>query len=197
MTQVFFIIGAVIVVFFLWAMSLYNRLVGLRNQVENSWAQIDVQLQRRYDLIPNLVEAVKGYMTHERSTLEAVVQMRNQAAATLQMIDKAGIPTGNMLKELVGAETALQGAMTKIFALSENYPELKANTNMQSLQEELTSTENKVSFARQSYNDQVLRYNNAQEVFPALLLATTFGHHVADSYEVLTPSARTAVNIKF
>lgn len=191
------ILLAVVVILGLWAMGLYNRLVTLRNQVKNAWSQIDVQLQRRYDLIPNLVEAVKGYMQHEKGTLEEVVRLRNTASAARESVARSGGPTEGSLKDLIRAETALGGAMGKIFALAENYPQLRASENMQQLQEELASTENKVAFSRQSYNDQVLVYNTAQQKFPAVLLAPTFGHHEADLYNVEAPEAKQAVKVKF
>src|ERR1700678_1696105 len=143
------IILGVIVLAIVWLISLYNRLVALRNQVKNAWSQIDVQLQRRYDLIPNLVETVKGYMGYEKSTLEAVVNARSKAMAARESIEKSGGPTEQSLTPLLRAESELTGALTRFFALSENYPQLKASENMQRLQEELSSTENKVAFARQ------------------------------------------------
>ncbi|ADI38457.1 protein LemA [Waddlia chondrophila 2032/99] len=194
MTVLLVIVG-VIALLALWAVGIYNNLIRLRNQVKNAWAQIDVQLQRRYDLIPNLIETVKGYMAHEKGTLEAVVNARNQASQARKNI--GGVPQEGELKELAGAETALRGALANVFALSESYPDLKANSTMQNLQEELSSTENKVAFSRQSYNDQVLKYNTAQEQFPATLFAATFGHSPADLYEVEEPEARKAVKVAF
>ena len=187
----------ILAVLALWLAGIYNSLVSLRNQVKNSWSQIDVQLQRRYDLIPNLVETVKGYMGYEKGTLEAVVQARSQAMAARDSLQKSGGPTESSLQGLVGAETALKGALTNFFALSENYPQLRASENMQRLQEELSSTENKVAFSRQAYNDQVLAYNNAQQVFPAVLVASFFGHHPADLFEVSEPEAKKAVKVSF
>ena len=188
---------AVVVILGLWVVGIYNSLIGLRNQVKNAWAQIDVQLQRRYDLIPNLVEAVKGYMAHEKGTLEAVITARNQALAARESLDKKGGPTGGSLKELLGAEATLRGALGNIFALAENYPQLRASENMMQLQEELSSTENKVSFSRQAYNDQVLQYNTRQQQFPGVLFAATFGHHPADLYEVEEVEAKKAVKVSF
>jgi LemA protein len=188
---------AIAAILVLWVISIYNGLVGLRNQVRNAWAQIDVQLQRRYDLIPNLVETVKGYMTYEKSTLEAVVNARNQASAARKTLEKKGGPTEGSLKELLGAEAALKGALGNIFALAENYPQLRASENMMRLQEELSSTENKVSFARQAYNDQVLHYNTRQQQFPGVLFAATFGHHPADLYEVENIEAKKAIKVSF
>jgi len=154
---------------------IYNRLVTLKNRFENGFSQIEVQLKRRYDLIPSLVETVKGYMKHERETLEAVIQARNQAVSGLKAA--AGDP-GNAaaISQLAGAEGMLGGALGKLFALSESYPDLKANQNMASLQEELTSTENKVSFARQAFNDSVTAYNTYKQTFPPVFVAGMFGH---------------------
>lgn len=191
------IILGVVVVLALWLVGIYNNLVSLRNQVKNSWSQIDVQLQRRYDLIPNLVETVKGYMDYEKGTLEAIVQARSQAMSARDNLQKSGGPTEGSLQALSGAESALQGALTRFFALSENYPQLRASENMQRLQEELSSTENKVAFSRQAYNDQVLSYNNAQQVFPAVLVAGAFGHHPADLFEISEPEAKKAVKVSF
>ncbi len=190
------VIGAAVLLA-LWIIGIYNRLVGLRNQVQNAWSQIDVQLQRRYDLIPNLVEAVKGYMAHEKGTLQAVTEARNQAASAREELAKKGGPTQGSIKELLGAESALKSALGNVFALAENYPQLRASENMMQLQEELSSTENKVAFARQSYNDQVLFYNTAQQQFPAVVFAGVFGHHPAELYEVGEAEARKAVKVSF
>lgn len=190
-------IAALLILLALWTIGIYNTLITLRNQVKNAWGQIDVQLQRRYDLIPNLVESVKGYMNFERGTLEAVIQARNQAANARAAIQEAGGPTDGSIKPLLGAETALKGAMGNFFALAENYPQLRASENMQQLQEELSSTENKISFARQAYNDQVLAYNNAQQQFPAALFATMFGHHPADLFTIEEAEAKKAVKVSF
>ncbi|CDZ81494.1 LemA family protein [Candidatus Rubidus massiliensis] len=181
----------------LWGVGIYNRLVTLRNQVKNAWSQIDVQLQRRYDLIPNLVEAVKGYMTYEKSTLEAVISARNQASAARQDIKKEGLPEEGSIKQLATAETALRAGTASIFALAENYPQLRASENMQQLQEELSSTENKVAFARQAYNDQVMMYNTAQQEFPAVVIASMLGHHLADTFDVQDAEAKKAVKVSF
>jgi LemA protein len=158
----------------LWLMGIYNGLVVARNRFQNAFAQIDVQLKRRYDLIPNLVEAVKGYMGHERETLDAVIKARNTAFAAEQ---KVAANPGNAaaVKDLNQAETQLGGALGRLFALSEAYPDLKANQNMLALQEELTSTENKIGFARQAFNDAATDYNNKREVFPAVMVAGMFG----------------------
>ena len=181
----------------LWAVGIYNHLVTLSNQVKNAWSQIDVQLQRRYDLIPNLIEAVKGYMNYEKGTLEAVINARSQAMAARKEVQQQGGPTEASLHSLVAAESSLKSALGNFFALAENYPELKASQNMQQLQEELASTENKIAFARQAYNDTVQTYNTAQQVFPASLVAGVFGHHPADLYNVEAPEAKKAVKVSF
>ena len=154
---------------------IFNRLVSYRNRYKNGFAQIEVQLKRRYDLIPNLVETAKGYMAHERETLEAVISARNQAASGLQA---AAADPGNAsaIQGLAGAEGALAGAMGRLFAVAEQYPDLKANQNMMQLTEELTSTENKVAFARQAFNDGVTVYNTYRQSFPTVLVAPLFGH---------------------
>ena len=160
-------------ILFLWAGAVYNALVKLKNFYENAWAQIDVQLERRYDLIPDLVETVKGIMKHERETLEAVIQARNSAvAAKAQNSSNIGDP--DSMGALISAEAGLQGALGNLFALSESYPDLKANQNMLQLQEEMTSTENKIAFARQAFNDSVTSYNNKREAFPSNIIAGAF-----------------------
>lgn len=191
------VLFAIIALLVLWGIGIYNRLVNLRNQVKNAWSQIDVQLQRRYDLIPNLVETVKGYMTYEKGTLEAVIQARNQAASARELLEKTGGPTEGSMKGLLGAESTLRGALGNFFALAENYPQLRASENMKMLQEELASTENKVAFARQAYNDQTMGYNTAQQQFPAVLLAGAFGHHPVDLFEVDDQQAKKAVKVTF
>lgn len=193
------IIIVIVVILGAWLAGMYNRLVSLRNQVKNAWSQIDVQLQRRYDLIPNLVETVKGYMSFEQTTLQKVVEARSQAMAARDTLEKQGGPTGEgaSLKGLIGAETALKGALGNIFALSENYPALRATENMQRLQEELSSTENKVAFSRQAYNDAVMLYNTKQQVFPTNFFAQMFGHHPADFFETEDKEAKQAVKVKF
>jgi LemA protein len=162
---------AVIVAAAVWAMVIYNGLVALRNRFKNAFAQIDVQLKRRYDLIPNLVEIAKGYIKHERETLEAVIKARNSAAAAAQA---AGADPGNAaaMQQLGQAEGALAGVLGRLFALAEAYPDLKANQNMLALQEELSSTENKVAFSRQAFNDAVMEYNTRRESFPDIVLAS-------------------------
>ena len=170
-----FVVVAITVVIVMMVIGIYNRLVALKNRFENGFAQIEVQLKRRHDLIPNLVETVKGYMGHERETLEAVIQARNQAVGGLQQA--AGSPGDpNAMKTLGSAEGVLSGAMGRLLALSESYPDLKASENMKQLTEELTSTENKVSFARQAFNDQVTTYNTYKQSFPAVVFAGVFGH---------------------
>ena len=180
----------------LWIMGIYNGLVALRNRFKNAFAQIDVQLKRRYDLIPNLVETAKKYLSHERETLEAVIAARNGAASAGQKA--AGDPGDpEAIKQLMGAEAALTGAMGKFFALSEAYPDLKANQNMAQLTEELTSTENKVAFARQGYNDAVMIYNTKREVFPAVLFSGAFGFLAAQLFEITDVQEREAVKVQF
>lgn len=192
------IILGIIVLFGLYAIGIYNRLVTLRNQVKNAWSQIDVQLQRRYDLIPNLVETVKGYMNYEKGTLDAVIQARSQAMSARNQVSSAGGPTGEgNIKELMAAETTLRGSLGNLFALAENYPQLKASETMKTLQEELSSTENKVAFSRQAYNDQAMAYNTAQEVFPTSLVASAFGHHPVDLYQVEDAAAKQPVKVQF
>ncbi len=160
----------------MYGVGIYNRLVTLRNRIENAFSQIEVQLKRRYDLIPNLIETVKGYMAHEKDTLEAVINARNQAVGGLQNASaKPGDPAA--MKELMVAEQALGGTLGRLFALAEAYPDLKANENMMQLTEELTSTENRVAFARQSYNDSVTLYNTYRQTFPPVVFAGMFGHN--------------------
>jgi LemA protein len=194
---VLIVILVIIAIIALWAWGVYNRLVRLKNQVTNAWSQIDVQLQRRYDLIPNLIETVKGYMTYEKSTLEAVIGARNRASQSLENLKKEGGPTEGSLKELIAAESTLKGSLGQIFALAENYPQLRATENMQRLQEELSSTENKVAFARQAYNDAAMTYNINQQEFPALLVANAFGHKQSDLFNVEEPEAKKAVKVQF
>ena len=154
---------------------IFNKLVTFKNRFENAFSQIEVQLQRRYDLIPNLIETVKGYMAHEKETLEAVIQARNQAQSSLQNASQNPGDAG-AIAGLAGAETLLGGALGRIFALSESYPDLKANQNMANLQEELSSTENKVAFSRQAFNDAVTAYNTYKQTFPPVIFAGMFGH---------------------
>ena len=174
----------------------YNSLVTLRNRYKNAYAQIDVQLKRRYDLIPNLVETAKAYLSHERGTLEAVITARNAAAsANTRAAQNPG--DASAMKELSSAESALSGVMGRLFALAEAYPDLKANTTMLSLMEELTSTENKVSFARQAYNDAVMAYNTRREVFPTNLIAGPFNFGPAELFVIERPEEKEAPKVSF
>ncbi|NLF19353.1 MAG: LemA family protein [Lentisphaerae bacterium] len=187
---------AVVAVIVLLVAGIYNRLVTLRNRFKNAFAQIDVQLKRRYDLIPNLVEVAKGYLKHERETLEAVIAARNQAvSANARAAANPGDPAA--MKGLMGAEGQLGGVLGRLFALAEAYPDLKANQNMLQLMEELTSTENKISFARQAYNDAVTVYNTAREVFPAVIFAGMFGFGPAELFEVTAPAEKEAPKVSF
>ncbi len=190
------IVLGVIVLFAFYAIGIYNGLVTSRNSYKNAFAQIDVQLTRRYDLIPNLVETAKGYMKHERETLEAVIQARNSAASGLSAA-KANPGDPAAMKQLSGAENALTQTLGRLFALSEAYPDLKANQNMMQLSEELTTTENKVAFARQAYNDSVMGYNNAREVFPSSVVANMFAFTPAQLLEIDAPEKREAVKVSF
>jgi len=172
---VFLTFVVLVVIVILYVVGIYNKLVRFQNRYENAFSQIEVQLKRRYDLIPNLVETVKGYMSHERETLEAVIQARNQAVSGLQAAS-ADQTDAAALQQLAGAEQGLTGALGRLFALSEAYPDLKANQNMAQLTEEITSTENRVAFARQAYNDSVTEYNTYKESFPPVAVAGVFGH---------------------
>jgi len=174
-----------IVVVVIAVISIYNSLVRLRNQVKNAWSQIDVQLKRRHDLIPNLMETVKGYMKHERETLENITNARSRAMKAESVGDKAR------------AEGELNGAMSKFFLVVENYPDLKANQNFLALQEELTSTENKISYSRQAYNDQVLFYNNKIEVFPSNIIAGMFSFKQSEFFEIADAGERQAPKVDF
>jgi LemA protein len=188
---------AVLVVLAMFVIGTYNGLIGKRNRYKNAFAQIDVQLKRRYDLIPNLVETVKGYMKHEATTLEAVIKARNLAYTASQAAAQApGDP--NAMQSLANAEGQLSAGLGRLLALSESYPDLKANTNMRDLSEELTSTENKVAFARQAYNDAVTDYNNGREVFPAVIFAGMFGFGPAGLLEAIeAPEQRQAPKVSF
>jgi LemA protein len=190
------IVLVVLVILGLFLVGIFNRLVALRNRFKNAFSQIDVQLKRRYDLIPNLVETAKGYLKHERETLEAVIAARNQAAdAGRQAAAKPGDPSA--MQGLMGAEATLTGSLGRLFALVEAYPDLKANQNMMQLSEELTSTENKVAFARQAYNDAVMTYNTARETFPNVVVANMFGFSEAQLFEIQAPEEREAVKVSF
>jgi LemA protein len=192
----FIIILVVLLALVAFVVSLYNRLVSARNRFKNAFAQIDVQLKRRYDLIPNLVETAKAYMKHERETLDAVIRARNSAAQAEQQV--AGDPTDvAAMQQLAGAERGLTGALTRFFALSESYPDLKADANMRQLSEELTSTENRVAFARQGYNDAVTSHNIARERFPANLMAGMFNFTEAPLLVVETEAEREAPRVSF
>ncbi|MBK1790540.1 LemA family protein [Persicirhabdus sediminis] len=187
------LIGLLVVLGF-WLMGQYNGLVVSRNRYKNAFSQIDVQLKRRYDLIPNLVETAKGYMKHESETLEAVIAARNAASSASKNVN---LDDAGSMQALMGAEASLGGSLGRLFALSESYPDLKANENMMQLSEELTSTENKVSFARQAYNDSVTAYNNKREVFPANIVAGMFNFGEAQLFEVTEAEQREAVKVSF
>ena len=192
-------IGILLVLLFMfamWIMGVYNKLVTLRNRYENAFSQIDVQLKRRHDLIPNLVNVAKGYMEHEKETLEAVIQARNQAISATSKASANPGDAGSM-KDLAAAEGNLNGALGRLLMIAESYPDLKANENMLALQEELTSTENKVSFARQSYNDSVTVYNTTREMFPANVVAGPFGFGEAQLFVVDDETERTAPKVEF
>lgn len=179
-----------------WAASIYNSLVAMRNRFKNAYAQIDVQLKRRYDLIPNLVETAKGYLKHERETLEAVIKARNVACTAAQSA-AANPADAAAIRGVASAETGLTGALSRLMVVSEQYPELKANQNMLQVSEELTSTENKIAFARQAYNDGVMSYNTARETFPNVLLAGVFGFTAAEAFKVEDPNERAAPRVSF
>jgi LemA protein len=190
------IVFGVIVLIAIFFISIYNKLVGGRNAYKNAFAQIDVQLTRRHDLIPNLVETAKGYMKHERETLEAVITARNAAVSGLKTA-AANPGDPNAVQQLSGAENALNASLGRLFALAEAYPDLKANQNMMQLSEELTSTENKVAFARQAFNDAVMSYNNAREMFPNSIVANTFSFLPAQLLEIESPEKRAVPVVKF
>jgi LemA protein len=179
------VVVGLVVAFVLWWVAIYNNMVRGRNETKNAWSQIDVQLKRRYDLIPNLVETAKGYLKHERETLEAVIRARQVAMGA----------SGHGVAAQAQAEGQLSGALKSLFAVTEAYPDLKANDNMLRLQEELASTENKIGFARQAYNDAVMRYNNSLEVFPNSMIAGSF--QKAEYFEVETAEERKAVKVQF
>lgn len=190
------VIVAILVLLVFWVVGIYNGLVAARNAYKNAFAQIDVQLTRRHDLIPNLVETAKGYLAHEKSTLEAVITARNAAVSGLKAASaNPGDPAA--VQQLAGAENALSGALGRLFALAEAYPDLKANQNMMQLSEELTTTENKVAFARQAYNDSVMTYNNRREVFPNSIIAGNFDFKPAQLLEIESPEKRAVPQVKF
>ena len=179
------VVGVVLLIAVFWVVSIYNGLVSGRNDTKNSWSQIDVQLKRRYDLIPNLVETAKGYLKHERETLEAVIKARQMA------MDADGVAAQAQ------AENMLTSTLRSLFAVTENYPDLKGNENMLSVQEELTSTENRIGFARQHYNDAVMRYNNKCEQFPGTVFAGMFNFKLAEFFELEDAEERKAVKVQF
>lgn len=186
----------VLVLLFLFGVGVYNGLVTLRNRYENAWSQIDVQLKRRHDLIPNLVETAKGYMKHESETLEKVIRARNAAISAQQAVaSNPGDPVA--MRQLGSAEGQLNGALGRLLMVAEQYPDLKANQNMLALQEELTSTENKVAFSRQGFNDAVTSYNTAREKFPAVLFAGLLGFRNAQLLEIENPDERNAPKVSF
>ncbi|MCH2135174.1 MAG: LemA family protein [Phycisphaerales bacterium] len=190
------VIGVVVLLLIIWVIGMYNGLVSLRNRVKNAWAQIDVQLQRRYDLIPNLVETAKGYMKHEADTLEAVTQARNMAHSAAQAMGADPTNAANM-KALAGAEAGLTGVLGKLMMVAEAYPDLKANQNMMQVQEELTTTENKVAFSRQAYNDSVMHYNNGREQFPSSIIAGMFNFAASAMWEVESAEVKAAPKVDF
>lgn len=190
------IIFVIILVPVFWAVSAYNLLVKLRNRFKNAFAQIDVQLKRRYDLIPNLVETAKGYLKHERETLDAVISARNQAQGA-ESAASANPANAAAMKNLMGAESGLSSALGRLFAVVEAYPDLKADKNMAQLSEELTSTENKISFARQHYNDSVMLYNTKREVFPNVIVANMFSFNEAQLFEITEEAEKAAPEVSF
>ena len=190
------IVAVVVLGLIFYLISIYNKLISLKNRVDNGWAQIDVQLQRRYDLIPNLVETAKGYMKHEKETLKMVIDARNAANDAAKTA--SGDPSDqNAIKGLQESEQKLQGAMMNFQALAESYPDLKANTNMLALQEELATTENKVGFSRQAFNDAVMQYNTGIEVFPNSLIANQFKFTQATEWQIENKEAKKNVKVTF
>jgi len=193
-----FAVGLIVLVvlFFIFVIGLYNNLVKLRQQQRNAFSQIDVQLTRRYELIPNLVEVAKTYMKHEQDTLEKVIQARNSAWAAKKAVNQDP-GSSEAMTNLIAAENSVRGQLGSLMAVSESYPDLRSNETMKSLMEELASTDNKVSFARQSYNDMTTDYNTALEVFPSSIIANMFNFSSATLYEVEDQKARSAVKVKF
>jgi LemA protein len=190
------VIGVIGLLIAILVASIYNSLVSLQNRYENGYSQIDVQLKRRHDLIPNLVETAKGYMKHEQETLKAVIEARNQAVTAQQAAaTHAGEPAS--MRDVARAESQLGGALSRLLMVAEAYPDLKANQNMMSLQEELTSTENKVSYARQGYNDAVTAYNTQRETFPAILFSGMMGFREAELLELENPAERAVPKVSF
>jgi LemA protein len=194
MTLVVLVVVAAVALF--WGVGIYNGLITARNAFKNAFAQIDVQLTRRYDLIPNLVEVAKGYLKHERETLEAVIQARAAAVSGLAAA-KAAPGDAAAMAQLGNAESGLAGALSRLMVVAEAYPDLKANQNMMQLTEELTSTENRIAFARQAYNDSVMAYNNKREVFPSNILAGMFNFAAAALLEITEPAKREAPKVSF
>lgn len=195
-TTTFLILAGLLLLAGFFVVALYNKLVTLRNRFKNAYAQIDVQLKRRYDLIPNLVETARAYLQHERGTLEAVIAARNAAStARTTAAAQPGEPTA--MKALSGAEGALSGTLGRLFALSEAYPDLKANTTMQGLMEELSSTENKVAFSRQAYNDAVMAYNTQREVFPSSIVSSAFNFSAAELFVIEELAQREPPQVAF
>jgi LemA protein len=190
------VVLAIILLFVVIVIGMYNSLVALRNRYKNAYSQIDVQLKRRYDLIPNLVEVAKGYIKHERETLEAVTQARNLAYTAGQQAARTP-GDASAMTALGGAEGQLTGALGRLFAVAESYPDLKANQNMLALQEELSATENKIAFARQAYNDSVMTYNTQREVFPSSIIAAMFNFQAASLFETEQPAEREAPKVSF
>lgn len=190
------VVGALLLILILWGIAIYNGLVAMRNRFKNAFAQISVQLQRRYDLIPNLVEAAKGFMAHERETLQAVTEARNLALAAAKTA-RSNPADAEAISRLGGAEKSLGSALSRLMLVAEAYPNLKSDTHMTQLMEELSSTENKISFARQAYNDAVTIYNTARETFPTVLISGTFGFSPAQLLEIESDEARKAVSVKF
>jgi LemA protein len=190
------ILAAIVVILALWVAGIYNSLVALRNRFKNAFAQIDVQLKRRYDLIPNLVETAKGYLKHEHETLEDVTKARN-IAYTASQSAAANPADASAVKSLLSAESGLTGALSRLMVVSEQYPDLKANQNMMQLTEELTSTENKISFARQAYNDSVMGYNTTRQTFPNVFFAGMFGFTDAQLFQIDDATERSAPKVSF
>jgi LemA protein len=192
-----YIVGITLVLIVLWAVSAYNRLVGLRNQTKNAFAQIDVQLKRRHDLVPNLVEAARAYMQHERETLEAVIAARGQAVSAIARAEAAPGDAA-AVHQLATAENALTATLGRLFAVSESYPELKADQNMQQLHEELASTENRIAFSRQAYNDSVMEFNTVREQFPGSVIGNMFAFNAAELLQATeTEEERKPVKVAF
>jgi LemA protein len=196
MTMFFGVVSGLLVALLLYTITVYNGLVRLKTALSNSFAQIDVQMKRRYDLIPNLVETAKAYMKHERETLEAVIAARNQGLAAMRMLSQNPADAAQIGK-LAQAESQLRGGLQSLSVVMESYPDLKANTTMLQMMEELTSTENKISFARQAFNDAVMEYNTARQVFPSNIVAGLFNFTAAQSFEIENPREREAVAVKF